>query len=584
MGSGEFGQLGTGFLQNEVLPKRLDLYSKIEKISAGESHTLLLTENGKIYAAGSNSTGQLGIGSRKSSLVFVKVSTTENLRFKKVAAGTFSAAFCAKGDLYLWGTGSFGEYLTPKRIGEFKHPLKRLSVGTNFACCIDSKGNVYSWGSNTHGELGTGTLEPKSFPQQILSLQGKRITSVSCGRNFVLALGNTINNSYSAEKSRDLGVAFENESKRMTENERSAKRAERSVDYSLHNISSHQSGGKYYMYKERNSEMLDKSVSEDQNRSVDARERLSVSLCQSQKSAKKSTANRPQSALAKNQRVVANRNEINANRPSAKKVMGRAPQRNSVQRENNFDRQRGLEGSGRKSPKRINRASQDRSTGKYRSVSQDKQGGRTLDASPNKSYSRDRDRSMMDHSRSRNISQDSLIDEAQLSKNLQTASFEDLHSSDIYRKNSRKENVDIKAEWRNNRLSNEKATSEESKSRFTQNSVDRNSTKAEPTGYSQGRMGNQQQSSLRSDAHYQDPRHEMKLRIYEETIRENNKEILGLQENITDLKRQLYESESKIRSLMLQEKLHGSKLSMEGTGESWKDLQQVNLNCYFISY
>ena len=315
MGSGEFGQLGTGYLQNEVLPKKIELYTKIYKIAAGESHTLVLSESGKIYSAGNNNTGQLGIGTRKSSLVFVKVSTTENLKFKKVAASTFSAAFCTDGELYIWGSGAFGEFLTPKKAGEFKHPLKRLSVGTNYGCCIDSKGNAYSWGSNTHGELGTGSFEAESSPQQILTLQRRRITSISCGRNFVLALGNTINHpERSIEQRRDSVAVREKENKRSSEYEKSVKAAPKLNDSSLLNISN-QSRGNYY--KEHVSE-IERSYADDHNRSVDSGYRNSASAVQRQS---KSQAH---STVAKNLRASSHRSEIaNVNQQAAKKGSGR---------------------------------------------------------------------------------------------------------------------------------------------------------------------------------------------------------------------------------------------------------------------
>ena len=220
MGSGEFGQLGTGFLQNELLPIKVEFYSRVRKVSAGNTHSLVLTENGKIYASGDNETGQLGIGNRKSSLVFVKIAVKENLRFKKVAAGAFSAAFCTRGELYLWGSGVFGEFLTPQKIGQFKHPLKRLSVKGNFGCGVDSRGNAYSWGDNTRGELGSGDFEPSTEPQLISSLQGKKITSVVCGGNFVIALGSTIQ-----------GKEYQREKQRMQESIQGNKENKKQVEH-----------------------------------------------------------------------------------------------------------------------------------------------------------------------------------------------------------------------------------------------------------------------------------------------------------------------------------------------------------------
>lgn len=191
-GAGDYGQLGTSRLEQELVPVKIDFYTRVHKISCGHNHTVILTESGRIYAAGSNLSGQLGTKNKKGSSLFVKTVVPETLKFKKISAGSHSAAISLEGDLYLWGTGTFGEYLTPQRIIGFKHPFKRISVGNGFGCCVDSKGNIYSWGHNNHGELGTGDYESRISPKQVLALQGKRVTMVSCGGNFALALGNTL--------------------------------------------------------------------------------------------------------------------------------------------------------------------------------------------------------------------------------------------------------------------------------------------------------------------------------------------------------------------------------------------------------
>jgi alpha-tubulin suppressor-like RCC1 family protein len=75
---------------------------------------VLLTRSGLVYCSGSNSFGQLGTGTKRASNCFVLVSDISHIPMRKVAAGSFSAAISKdSGDLYLWGTGVFGEFLTP---------------------------------------------------------------------------------------------------------------------------------------------------------------------------------------------------------------------------------------------------------------------------------------------------------------------------------------------------------------------------------------------------------------------------------------------------------------------------------------
>ena len=52
--------------------------------------------------------------------------------------------------------------------------------------------SVYSWGSNNTGELGLGDYKHRETPVVIPILKGRITTRVSCGRSYVIALGETI--------------------------------------------------------------------------------------------------------------------------------------------------------------------------------------------------------------------------------------------------------------------------------------------------------------------------------------------------------------------------------------------------------
>ena len=81
--------------------------------SAGIFNTLVLTFDGKVYAMGRSNFGQIGIGNKKSINTPIIIKELENEFISKVAAGHHSAAINDKGELFLWGTGTFGELLFP---------------------------------------------------------------------------------------------------------------------------------------------------------------------------------------------------------------------------------------------------------------------------------------------------------------------------------------------------------------------------------------------------------------------------------------------------------------------------------------
>lgn len=192
-GCSEQGQLGTGSSNSEIIPCALDtIQENIISIACGYSHTLILTENQQIYSTGNNSNGELGVGHKKSSYLPIKIMMLENLRIKSIAASDFSAAVTEKGELYLWGSFGFSESIFPQKIN-LKNKIVHASIGSQFGICLDSTGALFGWGNNPNGELAQGDFEPKDNLNQIFALNNKTIKEFSCGGNFVIALGNTVN-------------------------------------------------------------------------------------------------------------------------------------------------------------------------------------------------------------------------------------------------------------------------------------------------------------------------------------------------------------------------------------------------------
>ena len=80
-------------------------------------HTLVLTEQGEIYAFGDNSRSQLGTGhcSGFSPLPTFLEDLAET-KIIKVRAGQFSAAMSIREEVFIWGEGYFGKHQSPKFI------------------------------------------------------------------------------------------------------------------------------------------------------------------------------------------------------------------------------------------------------------------------------------------------------------------------------------------------------------------------------------------------------------------------------------------------------------------------------------
>ena len=121
-------------------------------VACGTSHTLVLSLSGLVYACGNNLEGQLGDSTRTSVTDFKLIDEISHIPMRFIAAGSFSASISEEGSsLFLWGTGAFGEFLTPHRVKKIRGETVSVSVGHGYGIALSMQGFLYSWGDNKDG-------------------------------------------------------------------------------------------------------------------------------------------------------------------------------------------------------------------------------------------------------------------------------------------------------------------------------------------------------------------------------------------------------------------------------------------------
>jgi len=190
-GSNDSGQLGIQSKDHAFVPIRVNL-PKVKQVACGSFHTLVLSEHGRVFSTGGNILGQLGTGDKTSSTHFKEIEKLLNIFVIKVDAGNISGCLTDEGQVYVWGTGVFGELLFPTLLTRFINPIKDFSIGGCSGVFVDSENVVYTWGSNVAGQLGLGDYEGRAYPVIVPLLKDYLITQVSCGKSYVLALGRTL--------------------------------------------------------------------------------------------------------------------------------------------------------------------------------------------------------------------------------------------------------------------------------------------------------------------------------------------------------------------------------------------------------
>lgn len=169
------GQLGDGTTIDRHRPVPLDLSDELDgqvAVAAGTYHSLLLRTGGRLYAWGSNLTGQLGNGT-----------TQDSLRASPVAAGTgfvslsggglHTLARHSDGSVWAWGwngVGQLGDGTTVDRHVPTRLPgltAVDVAAGIFHSAAVTGAGVVATWGWNAYGQLGTGATVDRWTPTAV---------------------------------------------------------------------------------------------------------------------------------------------------------------------------------------------------------------------------------------------------------------------------------------------------------------------------------------------------------------------------------------------------------------------------------
>jgi alpha-tubulin suppressor-like RCC1 family protein len=148
------------------------------QVSAGCLHSLGVRQNGTAWAWGGNNAGQLGDNTTvsKSSPVSVVLGFTN---WCQVSAGRcHSLGVRQDGTARAWGDNTFGQLGTNSGysvsrssptliVGGFTDWCQ-VSAGRNHSLGVRQAGTVWAWGSNSFGQLGDDTTVNKSSPVQVV--------------------------------------------------------------------------------------------------------------------------------------------------------------------------------------------------------------------------------------------------------------------------------------------------------------------------------------------------------------------------------------------------------------------------------
>ena len=217
-GSNQFGQFGNDSNTNTNIftlcnySDFINIQGDIKDISCGGGyHTAILTTLGYLYITGSNSFGQLGIGTTGDNKnIFTQCQNINNMQGKitDISCGVYHTALISNSQIYTTGYNASGQLgIDPELYGinvdrniftlckdvdymQSTNSIKALSCGSYHTSLLRTSLYIYTTGANTNGQLGIGTNSNTNIftlCTYVDNIQGHTI-SIACGYYHTLSL------------------------------------------------------------------------------------------------------------------------------------------------------------------------------------------------------------------------------------------------------------------------------------------------------------------------------------------------------------------------------------------------------------
>ena len=167
-----------------------------QHMDLGSTHTCAISTYGQLSCWGNNYSGEVGVG--VSDVDFFNTPQNVNLRhsiYSVDLGGTHACVTLTDGSVKCWGSNrrhllgpNLHRIISPTDYELDDIPTK-MSIGHDHACYILADKTAKCWGENFYGQLGTGSTNPRLYPQAVLNEQG--IEQIETGGNFSCLLNDS---------------------------------------------------------------------------------------------------------------------------------------------------------------------------------------------------------------------------------------------------------------------------------------------------------------------------------------------------------------------------------------------------------
>ena len=182
-GWNKYGQLGDGSTSDSIrFRQAISSGTKTVAAAAGDIHTILMKENGSIWAAGRNYNGQLGDGTKFDRSNFLQVLSGGGADV--AAGGDHSMVLHEDGSVWTTGWNGYGQLGDGSQVDRLRFVqvvsggAKAIAAGSRHSMMLKEDGSLWATGYNLYGQLGDGSAATSFVFVQVIS---SGVTEIAAG-------------------------------------------------------------------------------------------------------------------------------------------------------------------------------------------------------------------------------------------------------------------------------------------------------------------------------------------------------------------------------------------------------------------
>ncbi|KAI8521409.1 putative E3 ubiquitin-protein ligase herc4 [Branchiostoma belcheri] len=186
-GSNDYGQLGQdkGHKRPTVITA-LDTQS-IQQVSCGDYHNLVVNDKHQVFSWGHDDCGQLGQTESNNSRRPRRVKEAIYIRSHHPSLNLDRGRHCLPDTFDSVLTSHFKEARMVKELSSLQ--IVQVACGGKHSLALANDGRIFSWGNNSHGQLGIGSTQNQSKPQELTTVTGIPFCQIVAGgaHSFLLS-------------------------------------------------------------------------------------------------------------------------------------------------------------------------------------------------------------------------------------------------------------------------------------------------------------------------------------------------------------------------------------------------------------